>query len=63
MEGEMNPSAINQDNVSRIAERIVANELEFRGFRVSDLNRERTSENADLLAVHGQKTLQHSCPN
>jgi len=42
---------IDQKNVGRIAERIVSNELEARGFRVSDLNREGLAANADLLAV------------
>ena len=49
---------INQKNVGRIAERIVSNELEYLGFRVSDLNRDGTSANADLLAVGHGKTLQ-----
>jgi hypothetical protein len=49
---------INSKNVGRIAERIVANELEFRGFRVSDLNKEGTAANADLLAVSPTQTLQ-----
>jgi hypothetical protein len=49
---------IDAKNVGRIAERIVANELEFRGFRVSDLNKEGTSANADLLAVSPGRTLQ-----
>lgn len=50
--------SINSGNVGRIAERIVANELEYRGFRVSDLNKEGTSANADLLAGREGKTLQ-----
>lgn len=41
-----------------MAERIVSNELEFRGFRVSDLNREGTSANADLLAARDGRTWQ-----
>lgn len=49
---------INRGNVGRIAERIVANELESRGFRISDLNKEGTSANADLLAVKDGKALQ-----
>ena len=32
--------SVNKSNVGRIAERIVSNELEYRGFRVSDLNKE-----------------------
>jgi hypothetical protein len=50
--------SIGQRNVSRIAERIVANELEARGFRVSDLNKEGVAVNADLLAVSSNQTLQ-----
>ena len=42
----------------RIAERIVANELEYLGFRVSDLNKEGTAANADLLAARNEMTLQ-----
>jgi len=34
----MGPIGIYKHNVGRIAERIVSNELEFRGFRVNDLN-------------------------
>jgi hypothetical protein len=49
---------INSKNVGRIAERIVANEMEARGFRVSDLNKEGTAANADLVAILGSKTLQ-----
>ena len=49
---------INSKNVGRIAERIVSNELESRGFRVSDLNKEGTSANADLLAAKDGKTWQ-----
>ena len=54
----MDPVGINKYNVGRISERIVANELEYRGFRVSDLNREGTSANADLLAAKDGKTWQ-----
>jgi hypothetical protein len=54
----MEPVGINSQNVGRIAERIVANELEYRGFRVSDLNKEGTSANADLLAAKDGKTWQ-----
>jgi hypothetical protein len=51
-------SEISKGNVGRIAERIVANELEYRGFRVSDLNSDGTAANADLLAVSPNLTLQ-----
>ncbi len=50
MAEEMIAPTINKTNVGRIAERIVANELESRGFRVSDLNSDGLSANADLLA-------------
>jgi hypothetical protein len=49
---------INRHNVGRMAERIVSNELESRGFRVSDLNKEGTSANADLLAAKDGRTWQ-----
>ncbi len=49
---------VNKTNVGRIAERIVSNELEYHGFRVSDLNKESTSANADLLAVKDGKPWQ-----
>jgi hypothetical protein len=49
---------IDGKNVGRIAERIVANELEARGFRVSDLNSDDTAANADLIAVSNNITLQ-----
>lgn len=49
---------IHKDNVGKIAERIVSNELDFRGFRVIDLNRDGMAANADLLAVSPTVTLQ-----
>src|SRR6476646_6717953 len=54
----MSSIRINKNNVGRIAERIVANELEYRGFRVSDLNKEGTSTNADLVAARDGRTWQ-----
>jgi hypothetical protein len=54
----MSEISINRHNVGRIAERIVSNELESRGFRVSDLNKEGTSANSDLLAAKDGKTWQ-----
>jgi hypothetical protein len=54
----MTSEGIGKENVGRIAERIVANELEYRGFRVSDLNKEGLSANADLLAVKGGRSWQ-----
>jgi hypothetical protein len=54
----MSETGINQHNVGRIAERIVSNELEYRGYRVSDLNKEGTSANADLIAAKDGKTWQ-----
>jgi hypothetical protein len=55
---ELNDGVIGSHNVGRIAERIVSNELEYRGFRVSDLNKEGMSANADLLAVKDGKPFQ-----
>ncbi len=49
---------INKTNVGRIAERIAANELDSRGFRVTDLNKEGIACNADLLAAKNGKTWQ-----
>lgn len=54
----MSSIRINKTNVGRIAERIVSNELEYRGFRVSDLNKEGPSANADLLAAKDGNTWQ-----
>ena len=54
----MSTVQINSQNVGRISERIVSNELESRGFRVSDLNKEGTSANADLLAAKAGRTWQ-----
>jgi hypothetical protein len=47
----MTEPQIGKSNVGRIAERIVANELEYRGFTVRDLNLEGLAANVDLLAV------------
>jgi hypothetical protein len=42
---------ISKGSIGRIAERIVANELEFHGFLVRDLNLEGLAANVDLLAA------------
>ncbi|HTN61156.1 MAG TPA: hypothetical protein VL147_06325 [Devosia sp.] len=47
----MPAAAIDRSNVGRIAERIVANELESLGWRVSDLNKDGLAANADLIAA------------
>jgi len=47
---------IRSHNVGRIAERIVANELEAYGFRVSDLNKDGMAANADLVAISRGRT-------
>jgi len=47
----MNTSHIGKESVGKIAERIIANELEYRGFLVRDLNLERIAANVDLLAA------------
>lgn len=49
---------IGKENVGKIAERIVANELEAHGFLVRDLNLEGISANADLLAIKDQHVWQ-----
>jgi hypothetical protein len=51
-------AVMTKHNVERIASRIVANELEFRGFRVTDLNKDGLSANVDLLAASGGRCLQ-----
>jgi hypothetical protein len=51
----MSASHIGKENVGRIAERVVANELEYRGFMVRDLNLEGLAANVDLLAVKDGK--------
>lgn len=45
---------IGKENVGKISERIIANELEACGFLVRDLNLEGISANADLLAIKDQ---------
>lgn len=54
----MQNGVITKHNVEQIASRIVANELEFRGFRVTDLNRDSLSANVDLLAASRGRCLQ-----
>ncbi len=51
MDAEKMVLKIGKQNVGKIAERIVANELEASGFLVRDLNLEGISANADLLAI------------
>ena len=51
-------TSIDRFNVGRIAERIVSNELEARGFRVSELDRRGLAANADLLAGGFEKVRQ-----
>src|SRR4051794_38966720 len=55
---DANAPSINKRNVGRISERIVYNELEYRGFRVSDLNKDGISANADLVAAKEGRTCQ-----
>jgi hypothetical protein len=57
-EGIVQSGLITKDNVENIACRIVANELEFRGFRVTDLNKDGLSANVDLLAASGGRCWQ-----
>ena len=51
MDSEKMIPKIGKQNVGKIAERIIANELEACGFFVRDLNLEGVSANADLLAI------------
>lgn len=55
---EVGKAVITKQNICKIAERIVANELEARGFRVSDLNRDGNAPNVDLLAISHGNPLQ-----
>lgn len=54
----MSEAKIGKDNIGRIAERIVANQLEFNGFLVRDLNLEGLAANVDLLAIKNGKVWQ-----
>jgi len=54
----MQSGVVSQKNVERIVARIVANELEFRGFRVTDLNKDGLSPDVDLLAARDGRSLQ-----
>jgi Holliday junction resolvase-like predicted endonuclease len=54
----MGAPQIDKTNVGKIAERIVANELEARGFIVRDLNLERLAANVDLIAGKNGRTWQ-----
>lgn len=49
---------ISRKNVGRIAERIVMNELDARGFRSTDLNKDGVSTNVDLVAAKGGRIFQ-----
>jgi hypothetical protein len=49
---------IHSKNVGKISERIVMNELEQRGYSVTDLNKDRVSANADLVAFKDGRSWQ-----
>lgn len=49
---------LNKFVVGKIAERIVMNELEVRGYRATDLNKDGLSANADVLASKESKIWQ-----
>lgn len=49
---------ITRQNIGKIAERIVMNELEARGYRATDLNKDGLSANADLLVAKNGKVWQ-----
>ncbi len=51
-------TSVDKRSVGKIAERIVMHELEARGYRVTDLNKDGLSANADLIAAKGGKTWQ-----
>lgn len=50
--------ALTKQSIGKIAERIVMNELEFHGYRATDLNKDGLSANSDILAVKDGKTWQ-----
>jgi len=49
---------ITKHSIGKIAERIVMNELEFHGYRTTDLNKDGLSANSDILAAKDGKTWQ-----
>ncbi|MSR79043.1 MAG: hypothetical protein EXS59_02770 [Candidatus Taylorbacteria bacterium] len=49
---------VNKGNVGKIAERIVMNELQFRGYQTTDLNKDGLRANADILASKDGKVWQ-----
>jgi len=49
---------IEQKNIGKIAERIVMNEFEARGFRATDLNKDGSSPNADIMIAKGGRLWQ-----
>jgi hypothetical protein len=51
-------AAIDKVAIGKIAERIVMNELEFGGYRATDLNKDGLSANADLIASKDGETWQ-----
>ncbi|MFZ1075713.1 MAG: hypothetical protein WAN50_05060 [Minisyncoccia bacterium] len=50
--------SLNKISIGKIAERIVMNELESRGYRTTDLNKDGMSANSDILAAKNGKTWQ-----
>lgn len=49
---------LTKQSIGKIAERIVMNELEFNGYRATDLNKDGLSANSDVLAVKDGKAWQ-----
>jgi len=49
---------LDKHNIGKIAERIVMNELEYHGYRATDLNKDGLSANSDILVVKNGKTWQ-----
>lgn len=52
----MSDIIIGKENIGKIAERIVMNEFEARGYRSTDLNKDGLSANADLLVAKDGNT-------
>ena len=50
--------SLTKQSIGKIAERIAMNELEARGYRATDLNKDGLSANSDILAAKDGKTWQ-----
>lgn len=51
-------NTLDKHNIGKIAERIIMNEFESRGYRATDLNKDGLSANSDILVAKNGKTWQ-----